>query len=778
MFNDPSTSYLTIDEAAEDFVNIWNGNVYNHYLQFGESENVNPSNAFDVSSYLEAKLAQLQETQPEEWAGRDVSDVAAAFEASGLTALGHFLAFGQGEGLTATPVPEGERVVVEEGENPNQGETFNLTAGPDTLTGTNLNDTFNALTVRADGTDATTLSAFDSIDGGAGEDTLNIYTTNTLNAAFLTSATVRNVEIVNIFNSQGAAAFGNAANFEGVEQLWQIGAAADVTNLQASTVAGFRNTAQDTLNVTAANGVSSATVQLENVADTTLAAGNAVALNVDGNALDTVTVGGSIAAGTNDPATQQLQLDVTAGNDVTALTVNTAVNTALTFTGADVNSIDASGSTGGVEFAGDTDVTNLQTGEGNDRVMLNTAFTAAITSASVSTGAGDDVITINTTTGAARGTVTVDAGEGDDTVIVQNLAQLSTRSVIDGGEGSNTLQTNGGTLVADNYTLLNNLFTNFENLVFTTASTFDASRLADYKSFTLQAVSTVTKVADDQALIAGANLTATAAGYDGVTDPANVVYAGTLDITATATATVTAQAEAVNLTVNATEAAATAATLVGDVQEATININNFVGATAAAFQAASVTVATVVGADTLDALTSLTLAGNGAATVTNGADTALVTVDASALNTVDGNGDAATGLTYSSSNALAETITLGDGVDALTMNVSTVAAMDSIINFNTAADEGIYVGDTLAFGTAGTGAFTSLGTIEASSFDLALIDVVGNAAVSDGVVFDFGGDTYVFQSADTTLDDGDSLIQLVGGVDHDLLISDGLSYAA
>jgi len=785
MFNDPASSYLTIDEAAADFVAIWNGNVYNHYLQYGEEEGINPSNNFDVSAYLEAKLADLQakEATAAEWAGKSVADVAAAFKASGLTALEHFTKFGQDEGLSAPAVPADEQVVVEEGENPNQGDTLSLTAGPDSLTGTNLNDTFNALTVRADGTPDTTLSAFDSIDGGAGEDTLNIYTDsgNTLNNAFPASANVQNVEIVNVFNSGAAVAgFADASNFEGVEQLWQIGAAAAVTNLQASTAAGFRNTEQATLNVAAATGASSVTVQLDNVADTDLSDGNAVALNVDGGtALDTVIVGGTIAAGTNDPATQQLALDVTAGDDVTALTVNTAVNTLLTITDGDddVNSIDASGSTGGVEFAGDADVTNLQTGEGNDRVTLNTAFTAAITSASVSTGAGDDVITINTTNAGTRGTVTVDAGAGDDTVIVQNLAQLSTSSVIDGGEGSNTLQTNGGTLVADNYTLLNNLFTNFESLVFTTASTFDASRLSDYKSFTLEAASTVTKVADDQALIAEADLEATADGYD-ATDTDNIVYAGTLDITATADADVNAQAEAVNLTVNATEAAATAAILDGDVQEATININNFVGATAGDFRAASVTVATVDGADTLDALTSLTLAGNGAATVTNGVDTDLVTVDASALNTVDDEGDAATGLTYDSSNALAETITLGDGIDALTMNASSVAAMDSIINFNVAADsDDNYIGDTLEFGATGAGAFTSLGNIEAGSFQLALIDVVGNAAASDGVVFDFGGDSYVFQSANNTLEDTDALIQLVGGVDHDLLISDGLSYA-
>ena len=43
LFNDPATSYLSVDAAAEDFVNLWGGNVYNHYLQFGEKEGVKRS---------------------------------------------------------------------------------------------------------------------------------------------------------------------------------------------------------------------------------------------------------------------------------------------------------------------------------------------------------------------------------------------------------------------------------------------------------------------------------------------------------------------------------------------------------------------------------------------------------------------------------------------------------------------------------------------------------------------------------------------------------------
>jgi S-layer protein len=56
------------------------------------------------------------------------------------------------------------------------GTTYTLIPGADSLTGLGANDTFNALTVKADGTGSSTFTAFDSIDGGAGVDTLNIYT--------------------------------------------------------------------------------------------------------------------------------------------------------------------------------------------------------------------------------------------------------------------------------------------------------------------------------------------------------------------------------------------------------------------------------------------------------------------------------------------------------------------------------------------------------------------------------------------------------------------------
>lgn len=675
-----------------------------------------------------------------------------------------------------------------------EGETFMLTQGVDTPATTSGDDTIDALPVNeTTGVDASTLSAFDEIDGGAGRDTLNIYTTDANNAELPSSASVQNVEVVNIFNAEDAAEdFADASNFEGVEQLWQVNAAADVVNLEESTTAGFRDTAGD-LAVTAAAGASSSAIALDAVsgdsgdddtdADTT-------GLTVDGDDLNSVTVSGSLEdVDTSDGVDPSLNLAVEAGDDEEALTVNTAVATSLDVTvgdNADNTTVDASGSEGDITFTSiDNTISSVETGTGNDEVALTYDFGAAdaLEEASVSTGEGDDVITLSA---SGDGDVTVDAGAGDDTVNAASLDAVSTGSVIDGGEGIDTLSTDGGSLAAEDYTLLNNVFTNFEELTFSTASEFDAARLSDYNSFTLESGSTgggVTNVADDQALTTEAALEATADGYDAEGD--ETVYEGNLDITANAGATVTANAESVDLTVNATSEAENSSTLDGDVQAATVSVNNYVEEDdSTAFQAADVTVDN--SGSELEALESLTLSGDGAASVTNGTETDLVTVDASGLNTTDENGDATDGLTYTSDNAAAESISLGDGVDSLEMNASTVENTDSITGFNVAEEDG----DTLSFGTAadsGTTAgvqFDQLGEVEANSLDLALVDVATAVNADDAsddaaAIFDFGGDSYLFQDSGTagTVDDGDSLLQLVGGVDQEAFVDNAVNVA-
>lgn len=173
----------------------------------------------------------------------------------------------------------------------------------DTVAGTSGNDTINAQAVDATGAAKTTLSGFDPIDGGAGTDTLNIYTTGTENATFPTAATVKNVEIVNVYNTAAAAALGDASKFEGVTQLWQHGTnAADVSKLAATTTAGFKSveaTIAADLDVSAADAATTVTIALDGVkgdAQTTATTvENRADIDVDGAAVAGVTVSGTLA---------------------------------------------------------------------------------------------------------------------------------------------------------------------------------------------------------------------------------------------------------------------------------------------------------------------------------------------------------------------------------------------------------------------------------------------------------------------------------------------------
>lgn len=125
------------------------------------------------------------------------------------------------------------------------GSTQNLTTGLDTLNGTSGNDTFVGLVnVTATG-DATTLTALDSVVGGAGIDTLQINALTALNAA--PSISVSGVEVVNVRAASSVNA--DISGWTGVEQFniteatgtVNVGASAS-TNINASVKASTTTT--------------------------------------------------------------------------------------------------------------------------------------------------------------------------------------------------------------------------------------------------------------------------------------------------------------------------------------------------------------------------------------------------------------------------------------------------------------------------------------------------------------------------------------------------------
>ncbi|WP_172116135.1 beta strand repeat-containing protein [Halomonas hibernica] len=476
MFNDPATTYLTVDAAAQDFVSLWPGNVYDHYLQYGNAEGINPSNAFDVSDYYEAKLAELQAAGNTEIT--TVAEVKAAFEASGLTALGHFIEFGREEGLTAPAVPADEQVTVD---NAVPGETFNLTTGIDNLVGTNGDDTFNAV---ENATTGRVLGALDVINGGAGNDTLNV--SDTISATgdqftLPTGLTVENVENFNLTTNGGVNV--DVSGFTGLESVETVAAGTAAT---AVTAAGTSNVttavtgaATTTINggkdvsVTAGAGAVAITgAALENV---TVKGGNVSAANaidntatgttlksvtlndvngtdakIRGEAVDTLTLQNqdtALAATITNTASKALTVNlnnvgyqadgsaiagnvvVNAGAAAETITLNaTGAKSAVTVTGAAGKAVNITGDAALtlVPLAATFTAIDGSAATGNLTLgALNTATT------SVKTGAGNDTFTL----GAAK--VNVDAGAGNDVVTLNGA--IAAGSTIKLGAGDDKL---------------------------------------------------------------------------------------------------------------------------------------------------------------------------------------------------------------------------------------------------------------------------------------------------------------------------------------------------
>ncbi|KON81102.1 hypothetical protein PA01_05285 [Azoarcus sp. PA01] len=690
-------------------------------------------------------------------------------------AIAHFVKFGEAEGRVSPGIVT--------------GETFTLTTGADNIVGTAGNDTINALTVKADGTDATTLTAFDSIDGGAGNDTLNIFTKTGFNdGAFPANVTVKNVETINYNNANAGVAI-DASNFVDATTINQIGFAAAVTELATGTTASFTDLTATALSVTAADAATSAAVALN--AAKGVAVTNVATLAVDGAALNSVAVTGTIAQTTTvagAPAAS-LALNVTLAEDVESATVNTAVKTALTIENAlastkNLTSIDASASTGDITYtSADTEVATIKTGAGNDDVVIRTVTSnvvGAVVNALVETGAGNDAIDVQTT---GTGTTTVNAGDGDDVVTLTNGLNTATR--IDGGAGSDAIELAGKTLVAEDYVLYGNAVSNVEKIEFTgaTAAVVDASKLAEFGTFAFagNATDSVTE-ASAAALETAFNLQAFSTGYkaDSAADADTLTdaYGGNLSITQTGTGIIDAFAASAALAVKAGTAGNVFSIVTGDVQSLGITLTNGANSdTNPTADTLSSALVDVIGGENA-ALTSLTLSGNGSATVIGGAK--LATIDASGLGGTLAYGATAGnvtgGLTFISDATVTESIKVGAGTDALII-ASTYDKMDTITGFDAVKETNDFKSTTDVLNFAGvaldglvTGEATKVTlSANATTLDLAFVEAAAADATlggGDAVFFQFEGNTYLFSNQGTAaLEAGDLAVKVVGLVD-------------
>lgn len=695
-----------------------------------------------------------------------------------------------------------------------------LTTGVDTFVGTAGNDVIAAL-IGAGTPD--TLTVADSIDGGAGNDTLNI----TAVAAFTglpVGAKISNVETVNItgvaavtanstawtgttalnVSSVGAATLTSGAT-TAVSVTSEQGAAAAVSVTGGSTVKAQLNIADG---VTAGAVTISGTASSVSVTETATGAtasglGGTVAISDSGisatkaGTLASVTLSGTGAATIASNALANLSLSNTGTVGITN-SLTTPVNTALALT--------ASGTVGAItNTSNDIKTLNVSAGAaaatianftGTGVTALNVSGTKAVTFTAISTtnletvtvagsagltadfSAIAKVTSVSTagTTGASTigldGTkATFTGGAGDDTVVITAAPTKS----LTGGAGTDTLVAN----IAGGFDAsANGKATGFEVLgvAGTSTGTFNASGFTGLSVLAnVGGATTFSNVAAGTALTYLAGATG-AVNYN-LADSSGTADAATVNLKSAAGITVTnlTLTGVENVTVNSTDTNTTAhvntlSLLGNDSKSLTIT-----GNTGLILTAASTKLATV----DAHALT-------GAFTFTTGVTTGTTTItgSATAVNTITG-GSAADTIVGGSK---ADVITSGTGLDILTGGAgSDTFVLSANANGNTYATitdftktVGTVAGDIIdASAFVQNGALnTSFVTADKISLadTAAFADYLNAAAAGDGSTnshatwFNYAGNTYIVvdNSADGTFISGaaaDQVVKLTGVLD-------------
>lgn len=300
------------------------------------------------------------------------------------------------------------------------GSSFALTAGVDSLTGTANNDTFTA-----DNTGTTKfLSVTDTINGGAGVDTLRVF----LAAADNTVATPTLNSVENVQLNGGAV-------------------------LAYTAIAGTTGLIIDTPAVVGA---------------TYTVAGQAVTLkNFAGAGTTTITSTADTAAN---------------------VTLNAWTGGTLAFTGPATTTVNltATGANSSVALAGSSLKTLNITGDKAIAITPNLATTGSLTSVNASTATG--AVTVDLSAANTVAAFAFTGGAGNDTLVLGSteLTTLTAGTQLDGGAGVDTLSIANTSLVTADYTKLNAV-KGFEVLGLAANATVDAAQLTTIKSFSVVA---------------------------------------------------------------------------------------------------------------------------------------------------------------------------------------------------------------------------------------------------------------------------------------------------
>lgn len=690
-------------------------NAWTHYQQFGSAEGVDPSNAFDASAYCAAKAEAMNKAGQKapdgtEWTAEKIAD---AIADAGMSVLEHYLTYaGTGEGEVAAgstyPVADDEQVS-------KPGETFYLTADRDSLVGTSGDDVFRATT-------AEDMDDFDTVDGGAGNDTLEVYTGDALKGTFT------NIENLVVAGTTAAVSY-DLSSFSKSFTL-KADAATKVMNVagqklvmdgvdakaltvemaanQASVELVSQNrTGENTFTLDKGDALKSVSLTLDEAASSVKFAGTKV------GSIETLAVK-AVESSTANVATVDLtslaglkDITVTGDASVTLSAVNTATK---------LETLDASNTTGGVTVDGLANTAAFTGGEGNDTITLGASTQAH------DMGAGDDTVTITEALGKG---VSINGGDGIDTL------EMTTNIAKDFRVGD--------------------AITGFETLKLTTGTdTVDMDNFGDINHVIAGSQAATIKNIDSNGTIEfndnGAAMTVTVKGADkadNTSDVLNVTIAD--DGNVTVQKLTVANVENINITADDT-----------DLGEDDTPVQHTMALTAD--KATNVNISG-------DAALNLTLTGSDEITkIDASGNTGGLTVD---LSTIDTAGKYAVTLTGSSADdtitmGIGNVITGGEGKDAFTATQAT--GVNATVSYSTIMD--FEVGDTLTIGSRASDVKKVVLT-EEMTFDQAVNTAL--AAVSTEVAwFEYKGNTYVVADNDgsgDTFGANDYIVKLNGIVD-------------
>lgn len=690
-------------------------NAWTHYQQFGSAEGVNPSNAFDASDYCAAKAEAMNKAGQKDPDGNDwtAESIAKAIDDAGMSVLEHYLTYaGTGEGEVAAgstyPVSGDEQVS-------KPGETFYLTADRDSLVGTSGDDVFRATT-------AGDMDDFDTVDGGAGNDTLEVYTGDALKGTF--------TNIENLVVAGTAAASYDLSSFSKSFTL-KADASTEVTDVTGQKLVLDGVAAKTLMVKMAADQASVELVSQNRGGDNTFSLAEGEALKSVNLTLDEATEKAASSAvkfaGTKVGSIETLAVKAVESSTANVATVDLTSLTGLkdiTVTGdasvtlsavnmaTKLETLDASNTTGGVTVDGKLANTAAFTGgEGNDTITLGASTQAH------DMGAGDDTVTITDALGKG---VSINGGDGIDTLeMTINIAKdFRVGDAITGFE-TLKLTTGTGTVDMDNFGDINHVIAGSQAA---TIKNIDSNGTIEFNDNS--AAMTVTVKGADKA--------------DNASDVLNVTIADDGDVTVQKLTV--ANVENINITADDTD-------LVTGGTAATHTL------TLAADKATSVTVSgdakLTLNLDAVStAIKDINASGNtGGLTVDLGSTLKDVTVTGSSADDTITMG-------------IGNTVTGGEGKDTF---IAT-AATDATVSFSTIMN--FEAGDKLQI----TG-MTSLAKVDIESgttnFDAVVTKALETATKTNAAWFVYDNNTYVVLEGtdDGTFGASDYLVKLNGIVD-------------